>query len=217
MTDKSDRKKQIFFEVGGRYRNRFGWYQVLKIVNDSMLVQYESDGREQYLDLESQRRIMSNIEAEEKAVTPYENSDKNATYFKTLSYITNNGFIEAIIPPKSKSGFDNAYSSVKGCYPNTERKGYYLHHDENVDKWGVEMRLTFTIPNSVPLDRLEFGPGIDIVRSPNANERRINSNALCWRLMELGFDLGSEHSLEMIRGNIPENYRTNYDSGTSIT
>jgi len=217
MAEKSARKNQIFFEVGGRYRNRFGWYQVLKIVNNNMLVQYESDGREQYLDFESQRRIMSNIEEEEKAVTPYENSDKNATYFKTLGYITNNGFIEAIIPPNSKSGFNSTYLRVKGFYPRTERKGYYVHHDENVDKWGVEMRLTFPVPNSVPLEGLEFGPGIDIVNSPNANERRINSNALCWRLLELGFDLGSEHSFKMIRGNIPENYRNNYDSGISIT
>ena len=216
MEKKSKSKNLIIFEVGGRYRNRFGWYEVIKILNDEMLVRYESDGREQILDFESQRRIISNIEAEEKAVTPYRDHDRNAAYFQTLGYISKTGLIEAIIPPKSKSGFDNAYQRVKGRYPNTEQMGYYVHHDENVDKWGVEMRLTFKVPTRVHLDDLDFGLGIDIVSSPNENERRINSNAFCWNLLEIGFDLGAEHDLRTIIDSIPENYKEHYDAGTSV-
>ena len=71
MRENVKNKKHINFEVGGRYRNRFGWYEVLRLLNDEMLVRYESDGREQILDFESQHRIMSNIETEEETVTPY--------------------------------------------------------------------------------------------------------------------------------------------------
>ena len=218
MGENVKNKKHINFEVGGRYRNRFGWYEVLRLLNDEMLVRYESDGREQILDFESQHRIMSNIETEEETVTPYGDHERNITYFRTLGYISNknNSFIEAIIPPNSKDGFDNTYCKVKGRYPNTEQMGYYVHHDENVDKWGVEMRLTFKVPSSISLDDLDFGHGIDIVRSPNKDERRVNCNALCWNLLGIGFDLGPEHNLGTIKDSIPEKYKEDYDSSISI-
>lgn len=208
--------EDIIFEKGGRYRNRFGWYEVLYVSENDMRVRYESDGKEQVLDFEMQRRILSNIESEETSAKPYQDDDSNRRYFITLGYLVRHGFIEAIIPPDSKNGFDNNYYRVKNHYPSDGQSGYYVHHD-NVDKWGVEMRLSFKIPSNIPADELIFGSIVRIVNSPNESELRINNNTLCWRLLEIGFDLGANHNLQIIEQNVPEQNRNDFRTGTKIT
>ena len=218
MNKKSESKKKIVFEVGGMYRNRAGWYEVLKIENNEMLVRYEDNGGTNRLDFESQLRIISNIEAEEGMVTPYDNHQRNLFYFKTIGYLAKNAFIEAIIPLKSKDGFDSTYQRIKGHYPQKNQEGYYIHHDEDVDKWGVEMRITFKIPSSISLDEMDFGPTCNPVNNPNSdNEKRINSNAFCRGLLSLGFDLGGNQPSESIVKNIPEKYITVFHEGLAIT
>ena len=206
----------IIFEVGGRYRNRIGWYEVLAIRDDEMTVRYENDGTQKKLDFESQRRIIANIEFEEKLVIPFAEEGKNIKYFFTLGYICKKGFIEAIIPPKSKSGFDNTYRRVKGKYPSDAIEGYYIHHDENVDKWGVEMRLTLEISGEIDVDDLEFGNNIRVVNSPNDREIRINNNAFCWQLLQIGFDLGRGQDKLVILDNIPDKFRETFMAGFKI-
>lgn len=209
--------EKIIFEIGGRYRNRLGWYEVLDIQGENLYVRYESDGREDSLPIEMQQRIIFNITQEEESVTPYTGDEKrNKQYFLTLGYITNCGFIEAIIPPKSQNGFHATFRRIKGRYPQQQEDGYYLHHDPDVDKWGTEMRLTFKIPNTISVNDLEFGPEINIVESPKADELRINSNTFCWHLLSLGFELGRNHDFGAVESNIPEAFRQSYKQGRSI-
>lgn len=204
------------FEVGGRYRNRIGWYEIIKIEGSEMTVVYETSGQKATLDIETQSRIISNISLEEERVTPYDNLTENEKYFTTLGYLVKNSFIEAIIPPKSQSGFDSTYRRIKGRYPSAGQRGYYLHPDAQVDKWGVEMRLTFNIPTDYPEDHLSFGPSVSPVTSPRNDQRRINSNSFCYRLLEFGFELGDIHDVEEITSNVPEEYRKDFQKGLSI-
>jgi len=206
------------FVVGGRYRNRIGWFEVLELNGSELTVLYEHDGSIQTFDVARLRRIVENIAREEAEVTPYsvDNDERNVRYFKTLGYLANRGFIEAIIPPKAKPGFDRYFRSIKGRNPYSDEKGYYVHHDPGVDKWGTEMRLTFKIPSEFPEYELDFGDGVRTVDSPNDDERRINSNTLCWNLLILGFELGAEHRIEEIASMIPERYREAFREGTNI-
>ena len=208
--------ENIIFEKGWRYRNRFGWYEVLSVGEKDMRVRYESNRKEQVLDFQLQRRILSNIVSEEISAKPYQDDDSNRRYFITLGYLVKHGFIEAIIPPDSKNGFDNNYYKIKNHYPSDEQSGYYVHHD-NVDKWGVEMRLSFKMPSKIPTNELAFGSIVRIVNSPNESKLRINNNSLCWRLLEIGFDLGENHNLAIIEQNIPEQNRSDFITGTKIT
>ena len=210
-------QKDITFEVGDRYRNRLGWYEVLEIEGENLRVRYESDGREDTLPIELQQRILFNISQEEKSITPYMEDENNRRYFQTIGYLTNNGFIEAIIPPKSQCGFDSTFRRIKGRYPRDQEEGYYLHHDPNVDKWGIEMRLTLKVPKNISVGDLDFGPSVNIVGSPKYDELRINSNSFCWRLLSLGFELGWNHDISKIESNIPDQYRQSYREGISIT
>lgn len=47
-----------YFVVGGRYRNRKGWYEVLEIQGEIMKVRYEADWMEEELIMEDQKRIV---------------------------------------------------------------------------------------------------------------------------------------------------------------
>lgn len=60
--------EEIRFEIGERYRNRLGWYEVLEIVGNQIKVRYENIGKEDTLDVEFQKRIIANINHEEKQV-----------------------------------------------------------------------------------------------------------------------------------------------------
>jgi hypothetical protein len=52
------------FEVGGRYRNRFGPYEVLAFESDQMTILYEN-GRVQTTSIQVQARIWANIQIDE--------------------------------------------------------------------------------------------------------------------------------------------------------
>jgi hypothetical protein len=202
--------EEIIFEVGGRYRNRLGWYEILNIKENIIEVRYESDGRNDQLDIALQKRIIQNISFEEHRVIPYTDHGRNEKYFRTLGYLSFNCFIEAVIPLKSKAGFDRTFAKIKGRFPQENEQGYYVHNDPAVDKWGVEMRLTFPKKDTADMD---FGGLYAPVRSPDPEELRINSNELCYHLLNMGFNLGKIHDIERIKANIPDRYRTAFEKG----
>jgi len=205
---------QIKFEVGGRYRNRTGWYEVLEIIGNEIKVRYENNGVVENLSIGIQTRIISNITFEEESLSPYKIESNNRQYFKTLGYISQSCMIEAILPSKSVSGFESNYYKIKGHLPQ-KGSGYYIH-GENVKKWGVEMRLTFTIPQSIAIDELDFGGSVTLVKSPEPNMLRINNNEFCYKLLQLGFDLGTKHDTESIKHEIPEHLRSSFEEGLSL-
>ena len=66
--------EKIKFEVGGRYKNRLGWYKVSEIKKDEIMVRYEKDGRDDNLDIEMQTRIIMNMTWEEERVSAQKNT-----------------------------------------------------------------------------------------------------------------------------------------------
>lgn len=201
-----------YFKIGGRYRNRNGWYEVIDISGNEITIKYEHDGQTMTGPEQILRRIWENIKVEEKILTPHNVEFKNKIFFRTLGYLVNHSFIEAIIPLKSKIGFDNNYFRVKKKYPLANQSGYYVHSDPQVDKWGVEMRLTF---QSTKID-LDFGEGYSIVNSLDPSKLRINSNKLCYDLLERGFDLGDKQNPNLIAANVPTHYANDFEEGLKI-
>ena len=208
--------ERIVFEIGRRYRNRIGWYEVLNIQHEQMRIRYELNGREDDVSVRIQTRILENISLEEERVSPYSDASRNQKYFTTLGYLSRHGFIEAIIPLKSKNGFDRNYYGIKGRHPSTGIQGYYVHTDPDVDKWGVEMRLTFDIPNGISESELDFGGSFTPVESPDPKKLRINNNQFCYKLLNIGFELGENHDGAEILRNIPECHRNDFRNGLTI-
>jgi len=202
--------RDSIFEVGGRYKNRLGWYEVLAITGNLLKVRYESNGREDDLEIELQKRIIRNMAFEEEKITPYADHSLNESYFRSLGFVCHSGFIEAIIPLKSKAGFDKTFLRIKGRQPRSNEPGYYVHNDPVVNKWGVEMRLTFSMPRKSQID---FGISYVLVKSTDPTKLRINSNELCYRLLESGFNLGEIHDVEKIKSNLPDLYKASFEEG----
>jgi hypothetical protein len=48
------------FEIGGWYKNRNGWFEVIEINGDRLHIRCEKDGIEANLGMEIQKRIMAN-------------------------------------------------------------------------------------------------------------------------------------------------------------
>ena len=69
--------KEPYFVVGGRYRNRLDWYEVLEIQGKKMKVRYETNGMEAILEMETQKRIINNI-----AIGERKSSYKRQEYIK---------------------------------------------------------------------------------------------------------------------------------------
>jgi hypothetical protein len=209
--------ERIAFEIGGRYRNRIGWYEVLDIRGDEMRIRYELNQREDDVSIKTQTRIVENMMREEERVTPHASPSQNQRYFITLGYLSRHSFIEAIIPPKSQAGFDRNYFRIKGRHPSAGLQGYYVHPDLHVDKWGVEMRLTFDIPSSILESDLDFGGPFTPVLSPDPGKLRINNNEFCYRLLGLGFELGENHNATEILANVPQRHKSDFQHGLTIT
>jgi hypothetical protein len=201
---------EAFFKLGGRYRNRTGWYEVLEVKNNKIRVRHECNNEEKWIDnLEIAERVWRNIQNEESILLPYKEDSSNRLFFKTLGYLVRHCFIEAIMPPKSKDGFDASYYRIKKRMPGNILQGYYVHNDIRVDKWGTEMRLTFEKTNY----ELNFGKAFSIVRSPEENKFRINSNELCFDLLSRGFDLGDKQDINLIESKIPDNHLKDFKEG----
>jgi len=207
--------KEPVFVVGGRYANRKGEYEVLALRGENMLIRYD-DGTEQEVSLELQSRIASNMAIEASIIAPYDIAQKqrNDLFFFTLGFLTNRAtMLEAIIPPHALAGFVQDYLRLKGAKPREGQVGFYVHQ-LGVDKWGCELRTTFRA-DCRELANLEFGPNVNIVKDP-ANPDvgwRINNNGFWWKLLKLGFEMGTSQDANRVRKNVPFQYREQFNKG----
>ena len=58
--------EKLIFQLNGMYRNRKGWFKVMEIEDDEMVIRYEDSGETQKAKMEDQRRFIAGIEQEEK-------------------------------------------------------------------------------------------------------------------------------------------------------
>jgi hypothetical protein len=58
--------EKLIFQLNEMYRNRKGWFKVMEIEDDEMVIRYEDSGETQKAKMEDQRRFIAGIEQEEK-------------------------------------------------------------------------------------------------------------------------------------------------------
>ena len=215
----SDEAAPHGFFIGGRYRNRQREYEVIDLVGHNLRVSYD-DGTEGFLDIETQGRIIRNMEQETTALEPYHGTGsavRNKEYFRSIGFLAARiTMMEAIVPPKSQAGFIQTYRAITGNSPRDGAVGYYVHY-QGVDKWGNELRITFDA-SATELQNLDFGPDVEAVVNPG-NEGvswRINRNALWWALLRIGFRMGNYQNVDSVRQGIPQTYQSDFDEGTRM-
>lgn len=201
------------FLVGGRYANRKGEYEVLRIQGNKMWVRYD-DGTEQELTVEIQARIAVNMALEVEQLVPYKSSKAQERFYFSLGFLAARATkLEAFVPSHALKGFDSSYGLIKGQGPAFEQEGLYVH-EPKVDKWGCELRVTFrATPEEI--DSLDFGPDVDVVEEPSKPGVlwRINNNGFWWRLLKFGFDVGSQQNVDIVKARIPIKYREIFSQG----
>jgi len=85
------------FQIGGRYRNQKGAYEVLAIDGSQMRVRYDS-GAEEELERSFQAKVMSRIEREEASAFPTGLPDgKQADFAWTLGVIASRGQLHPLM------------------------------------------------------------------------------------------------------------------------
>lgn len=133
-------------------------------------------------------------------------------YIRTLGFLARNARFEAMVPGHSRARFEKRYYETTGESALAGESGYYLHEGP-VDKWGAELRISFSATEE-ELGSLEFGSRrVTIRRGPNEGEYRINNNRLIWELWGLGFRNGDKQDPSLVRRNLPEAYRGIFDLG----
>ena len=204
------------FHIGGRYRNRRNEYEVIDFVGAQLRVVYD-DGTEGVLTAASQARIIQNMERETAQREPYQGTgaqNQNRAYFRTLGFLASRiTMMEAIVPHRAQSGFVRDYRASTGISARDGDVGFYVHK-EQVDKWGNELRVTFDASEN-QLELLDFGPRVNVVTNPSNRGRswRINRNTFWWHLVQLGFVMGNQQDLHLIRDRISREYREEFDNG----
>lgn len=58
--------EKLAFHINEMYRNRKGWFMVLEINENQMLIRYENSGKKQTTNINDQRRFIANLERDEE-------------------------------------------------------------------------------------------------------------------------------------------------------
>jgi hypothetical protein len=199
------------FEVGGRYRNRNGWYEVLAVQGGKLVVRYD-DGCEARLDAAMQEKIMANMSQEERRVTPYRDGDsRQRSWARTIGVLAASARLEAEVPPQSVRGFASNYTDATGDHGILNHRHVYLLHD-NVDKWGSELRIY--LPRRYVDADFTLPDGVDVVSGFSPSESRVNNSGFWWDLVrDLGFRVGDVQDVSAIRSRMPHHLLEAFDEG----
>ena len=198
------------FEIGGQYRNRAGYFEVIELQGESMRVLLEN-GEVCVYDVKIQLRIQNNLGREERSIFPVGIAkEAESDFITTVGALAKVGDFVAEVPTKAISGFKNSYKSVTGEFP--QGTGYYELR-QGADKWGSELRIGF--PEHIQLqDWFTLPDGIHPAPRSQNGISRINNNSLWWHLVErLGFRLGSKQNLTVIAGNVSPNFIDAFELG----
>jgi hypothetical protein len=193
------------FIVGETYLDRRGEYEVRRVDGSRMTIRY-ADGKEETADVAIKARIYQNILSEQTSLHPHQSEG----YFETLAFLAKSAEFQAEVPPQSQANFEEKYFMLTGARPQVGRDGYFpISIVTTYDKWGPELRIYF--PDSGR--RLEFPSGVDVRGGHAPGMLRINNNDFWWKLVRVGFRLGSRHDVSTIRASIPPKYVTAFDAG----
>ena len=201
------------FVAGCRYRNRNGWYEVLQIKGNDLVVRYET-GKEMQFDAETQARIISNIGIEERSVIPSNlSSTEMQTFGWTLGVIACQGELQAEIPPQSWRGFCHDYVSATGVCDIEKVEGLYRLTKGGHNKWGCELRI-YLPENVVEQQRFCLPSDVALASCPHEGKVRVNNNKFWWHLVQrLGFVCGGKQDIRKIRKRLPAELHVSFDNG----
>jgi len=120
----------------------------------------------------------------------------------------------AFVPAKAKDDFSDKFHEATGRDPYPNEQGLTIH-PEGTNKYWTECRIIFRA-RPEELFTLFLGLGHKQIVKGAGNERwNINSNPLCFKLLSLGFVLGTTQNAAQIRARIPAPFLVDFDNGVA--
>ncbi len=120
----------------------------------------------------------------------------------------------AFIPWKARDDFNDKFYDTVGRMPYPDEQGLVIH-PEGINKYWTECRIIFQATERETL-ALFLGHNW-IVQGADANHWNINNNALFFRLLSLGFRLGTKQDKEAIKSHIPPQFTVYFEEGVAKT
>lgn len=114
------------------------------------------------------------------------------------------------VPWKAKDDFNEKYYDAVGRLPHDDEQGLIIH-PEGVNKYWTECRVIF---RATERETLSLFLGYSwIVKGSDDNHWNINNNQFFFRLLSLGFRLGTKQDKNYIKANIPLKFATSFEEG----
>lgn len=120
----------------------------------------------------------------------------------------------AFVPWKARDDFNEKYQDAVGRMPYPNEQGLIIH-PEGVNKYWTECRIVF---QATEQDTLALFLGYNwIVQGSDPSHWNINNNTFFFKLLSLGFQLGSKQDKEAIKTNIPTQFLASFEEGVVKT
>jgi hypothetical protein len=186
------------FEIGKKYENRKGVFEVTLIEDSKVYIKYIEDNSTAKLDI----NIASNLCSPFNGDVPLPDvacTDNGTLFYSSLGYLCKHGNISCSITHNSKKEFDDTYYNIKGKLPNGEKKTGYCVHPLGVNKWGIRIGICFKDKDKVNIP--------DMKVTEEEKQFVIYSKEFGFKLFSIGFDLGRNHDYKEILSNVPYQYK----------
>lgn len=207
----------VTFEVGNRYCNRDGEYEVLNIQGNSMRVRFDS-GEELALTISIQANIYENIQQERIPIKRQSTALKPQTqqfYWSMGFLLARKAALLAFIPPHALDAFKDKFYDATGRELSENEKGIVVHLPETDKRW-YECRITFRAkPSELYLLPLGLSCHEPVEASQDHSLWNINDNKLFFALLEFGFATGPKQDRAKIENNITAQYLASFSEGYS--
>lgn len=116
----------------------------------------------------------------------------------------------AFVPWKARDDFNEKFYDAVGRVPYPDEQGLVIH-PEGVNKYWTECRIVF---QATQRETLALFLGYNwIVQGSDLNHWNINNNNFFFRLLTLGFQLGTKQNIEIIRANVPVKFLAVFEEG----
>lgn len=126
-----------------------------------------------------------------------------------LGYYAKYAWFKARPTARAEHSFVGDYFSMKSDSPE-DKPGYGVDICPNT--WALAMHIRFpleTAPSHICYPR-------DAKLIKKKNHTLIYHTDWCWRLLDMGFDLGNHHNIEEIIAHVPDQHRSAFVSGNMI-
>jgi len=196
--------ENIELKIGLKGKNTKGIFNIIGLEKNSTAIEYTTGEKAHISNLYIHNFLTGEVSFTVESLLRIE---QDINFFKTAGYIASCGFIGVDVDEKNFEKFNEDYKIIIGKQP-IEGTGYWKIRNDRKGNSGTTFEITY--PYSI-------GIGFTGIKTHRINNKeRINNQALGWKLVKLGFELGKQQNISKILLNVPSQYIEDFKSGYTL-